>query len=92
MEDIEKNVLKKHTVTVKYQESVTLSAVKNVISFDEKEITAQLADENVTLEGEKFNIEKLDTDNGELIVTGVLKQLRYSKGKEKRSFRKKVFK
>lgn len=92
MEDIEKNVLKKHTVTVKYRESIALTAVKNVVSFDEKEIIVQLAEENVTIEGEKFNIEKLDIDNGELVVAGIVRELRYSKGKEKKSFLKKVFK
>lgn len=92
MDNIKKEVTKKHTVTLNFKESIAMTAVKNVISFDDKAITVELEEDKAVIEGENLSVENLDTEKGELYVKGSVRNLRYVKTLDKKSFLKKVFK
>lgn len=92
MNDIITNVAKKHIIKSVYGENVEVSGVVSVLEFDEHTIVLKLADNVLTLKGEKFNIETLKLETGEVWISGCLYGLSYDKSREKVGLLKRLMK
>lgn len=75
----------KHNVFIKSRQRMEMTGVSDVTSFDEDEIVVQTGESGVSIEGENLKIEKFNSENGELILNGIINGLfYYSKKPEKR--------
>lgn len=86
------NEVRKHEMTLIYNEKVTLSAVKSVPSFDNNAVEVVLDDAKLRILGENLEIDKLDLVLGELTLTGKVKSMTYYKGDLKKNLMKRIFK
>lgn len=86
--------MENHYITLENREKITISQVLDVDAFDEDNLWANLKDGGIELTGEKLNIEKLDLEEGMLVVSGKISSLSYTDKKIKetggllRKFRK----
>ncbi len=77
-----------HTITVTNRERIHLGGIEEVVSYDEISVVMITSMGTLTLEGEGFNIEKLDLDNKEVTLAGKLCGLYYM---EQRSAKRGLF-
>ncbi len=75
-------------VTLENKEKITINQVVDVDAFDEDNLWANIKDGSIEISGENLNIEKLDLQEGLLIVTGKIFSFAYveKKVKTKRQF------
>ena len=80
--------MENHHIGIDNRERMTITQVADVDAFDEETLWANLQDGSIEITGEKLNIEKLDLQEGILIVTGRIDSLTYTdkKIKEKGNF------
>ena len=60
------------------RESLTVSGVEDVVSFDEHEILLDTLEGTLLLRGEGMHINKLSVESGELQIEGLIDTLEYS--------------
>ena len=81
-----------HNAIIENREKLMLSGVEDVISFDELELELVTELGELTVRGEMLNIESLNRDTGDMLVTGKINELMYSDRKpESKGFFKKLF-
>ncbi len=66
------------------RERLEATGVRQVISFDEKEIALDTEFGILVLKGEGMNITHLDLGSGELVVQGLLTSIEYAEDRGKR--------
>ena len=78
--------MEEHILTVENRNKLTINRVIDVDAFDENNLWANIQDCAIEIIGENLNIEKLDLDEGLLMVTGKIYSFGYvdKKIKEKR--------
>ena len=84
----------KSNLLLENRKKLTLSGVVEVMSFDEEKIELTTKLGNLIIKGEDLKMNKLDVQNGEVIITGMISSLIYSnKGmkKNKENFIKRIF-
>ena len=59
-----------HKVTMLDRKSMTLSGIKDVISFDESEIVLDSHQGMLTIKGEQLHVSRLSLEKGEVDVDG----------------------
>lgn len=70
-----------------------INGVKEVIEFDDKNIVLLLDEYKLLINGEKLNMESLDTANGKAVFKGLVLSVKYmKKGVKPSGFIKKLFK
>lgn len=84
-------VIKTHTLNLS-NDSMTISGVKEVLTFENNLIVIALSEKTVTVKGENLRINELDLNGGKLSASGTVTGIMYSKGREKLSMLKKMFK
>ena len=73
-----------HHVILEGRESLTVSGVEEVESFDESSILLSTARGGLEVQGEGLHIEKLSLDGGDLKVDGLINALVYEpRGRER---------
>lgn len=72
-----------HHIAIDNRERITITQVADVDAFDEAVLWANLKEGSVEIAGEKLNMEKLDLEEGILIVTGRIDSLSYTDKKMK---------
>ena len=77
--------MENHHIGIDNRERITITQVADVDAFDETVLWANLKEGSLELCGEKLNIEKLDLEQGILIVTGKIESLSYTEKKMKSS-------
>ena len=77
-----------HDVILKSQKRLEMTGINDVTSYDEGEIIVQNSSSSLSIEGE--NIERFDSEKGELIVNGTVNGIFYF-GKENKK-KKAIFK
>lgn len=92
MSEVISSVGKKHKVNIVYNESVDLSGIESVMSYDENEVVLKTSDNILSVKGEKFNIETLDLEKGEVKISGRVANFGYSKTREKVGLLKRLIK
>lgn len=73
---------KKHSFTLEDRKELSLSGVNEVLSFSENSVSLNTTRGALLVQGKKLNIGRLNTDTGELFVTGEISLLKYSKSKD----------
>ncbi len=92
---IEENRIKAtHNIILENRKNLTVSAVKDVDSYDEKTIIMFTELGMLVVKGNDLHINRFNTQSGELVLEGTIDSLTYSE-QEKRtagSFMSKLFK
>ena len=84
----------RHTVYIDRRESVSVTGVLDVISFDEGTIIAETELGALIIRGENLHVNKLNLEDGELSIDGEVSNVTYEDqayGKGKSSFLGKLF-
>lgn len=83
-EDSKPRVTAPHHVILENRNSLSVSGVEEVESFDENSIVMYTAKGTLVVHGEELHIEKLSLDGGDLMVEGNIDTLSYEdEGREK---------
>lgn len=82
---------KNHSLTVENRESVAMTGINDVSSFNEEEINASCDLGNVLIKGSHLLVEALDLDNGILKVNGRITAIVYSEKTSAKKFFGKMF-
>ena len=80
---MEKNAKAKpeHNLMLINRIAMTLSGVSEVVSVTDKQIVLKTSCGDLSINGNALNIGKLNTDSGELVISGTVDYIRYSKKK-----------
>ena len=73
-----------HHLILEDRESLTVSGVEEVESFDENTIVMETAQGLLIVRGEGLHIEKLSLDGGDLKVEGMVESLSYEESRRGR--------
>ncbi len=81
-------------INIENRSEIQIKGVKDVVCYDSEKIIFKMNDEELILNGENFNIKKIDLDNSLAIVSGLLYSLSFSghTSKSSKSFLKSLFK
>ena len=75
----EKAVVKKpHNVIIEGRKSITVSGVSEIDSFDENAVIAITSCGGLNILGDDLHVNKLNTEDGELLVSGNIRAISYS--------------
>ena len=67
-----------HHVSIEGREKITITQVTDVDAFDEAALWANLKDGAIEVTGQGLHIEKLDLEQGTLMVSGRISSLTYT--------------
>lgn len=73
-----------HTVQINDRNSIKMTGVQEVGNFSENVLDIITTMGTIILKGSSLNITKLDTDSGELLVSGEITSMQYTKTKQKK--------
>ncbi|NOW06970.1 sporulation protein YabP [Clostridium beijerinckii] len=68
----------KSSLSLENRKKLTLSGVIEVISFDEQKIDLTTNLGNLTIKGEELKMNKLDVQNGDVIIAGSISSMVYN--------------
>lgn len=94
-EEIKRIADRPHRVVIDQREKLNVTGVQDVDSFNENEVIFITSCGAVTISGEDLHINRLNLEDGQLIVEGRIQSLDYSDHEEQRQsvgFFKKMFK
>lgn len=77
-EKLKQNKTMPHSVILDNREKLTLTGVADVDSFDEQTIILRTSMGELTVRGERLHISRLNTETGELNITGRISALGYT--------------
>lgn len=83
-----------HNVVLKDRKTLELTGVKQIDSFDSHEFLIETSQGWLAVEGQDLILGKLDTERGEVIIKGLIDNIRYlvNKKSDKESMIGKLFK
>lgn len=70
--------IKKSNISLENRKKLTLTGVIEVIGFSDKEINLNTKLGNLNVKGENLKIDKLDVQNGDVIIRGTIDSVVYS--------------
>lgn len=86
---------RKSSLSLEDRKKLTLSGVLEVVNFDDEKISLNTILGNLAIKGEGLKMNKIDVQNGDVIIMGYISSMIYS-GKDgkksKESIIKKIFK
>lgn len=81
-----------HNIIMEGRESLSISGVEDVESFDESSVVMHTSKGLLEIRGQNLQIEKLSLDGGEVNIDGYIESLVYEEeAKEKGSFWSRMF-
>ncbi|MDD6728481.1 MAG: sporulation protein YabP [Eubacteriales bacterium] len=80
-----------HTLSLTNRESLTLTGISDVDSFNEEEILAVCSCGELTIKGDLLHIDELNLESGILTVSGKIVSLTYSEKFSSSSLLKRLF-
>ncbi|MFI3115052.1 MAG: YabP/YqfC family sporulation protein [Clostridia bacterium] len=87
-----KNFEQMHNIIIESREKISISGVVSVEEFDENIIFCVTNCGGLYIRGENLHVEKLDLEQHELNLVGVIECVEYDKKDHKGSFFSKLFK
>ena len=81
-----------HRITIENKKKIIITEVIDVDAFDEETLWANLQDGGIEITGEKLNIERLELQEGILVITGEIWSITYTnkvKSNQRGLFKKK---
>lgn len=85
---------KKNNLTLNNRKKLNLTGVLEVVSYDDEKIQLNTNLGSLDIKGSSLKINKLDVQNGDVIIMGMINSMVYSDkniNKDKKSFMKKLF-
>ncbi len=67
-----------HKVVLENRERLTVSAARDVESFDDERVVVVTDMGTMTVNGGNFHISKLNVDDGQLVIEGEIDEIQYS--------------
>ncbi len=80
-----------HSVIIDERQKMTLTGVSDVDSFDEQTIIVRTALGELTVRGSGLHISRLNTETGELNITGTISAMAYTDDRVKGGLLSRVF-
>ncbi len=74
----EKKIAKQHKISMEGRETLSVSGVEDVDSFDENEIRIYTSEGLLTVKGRELHMSHLNVEDGNLVVEGEIDGLNYS--------------
>lgn len=74
-----------HKVVIDSREKVVITAVEDVDSFNENEVIMLTNHGFITITGEDLHISKLNLEEGQLVVSGMIQSVDYADHEEERA-------
>lgn len=68
----------KSSLSLENRKKLTLTGIVEVISFDDQKISLNTKLGNLSIKGEGLKMNKLDVQNGDVIITGTVLSMIYS--------------
>ncbi|MDR3262867.1 MAG: YabP/YqfC family sporulation protein [Clostridiales bacterium] len=81
-----------HSLHLEGNARLTIGGVISVKNYNDKEVTLALCEYILCVGGENLNMDKLDIDDGAVVIEGLILNLRYLKSAEKGGFLKRLAK
>ena len=81
-----------HKLELDHERAMSMTGVKDVPVFTDKNITVRLANETLLVTGQNLAVKNLDIESGKLQVTGRVFSLRYTSQTAPTSLIKRIFK
>ena len=75
----------KHTVTLTERSLLTVTAVDEVVSFDETAVTLSVGDRLLNISGNDLSVTKLSLQDGEVVISGGVDAVVYFEQTKKKS-------
>lgn len=88
----EQKFVKENIVKLINRNDLIINGVSKVLSFSSNQIILVALDCEMQIQGEQLQTTKLDEENGELIVQGLINSIKWKDKKEKTSLLKRIFK
>lgn len=79
---MEENIRVIQNVIIESRKKLSVSGVKQVISFDEETVLLDTALGRMTVKGENLKIESFNTDTGDLTAAGTVHAVVYMAGRD----------
>lgn len=93
--DLEEKIVRTpHKLTLEGRQSGTMTGIRDVSSFDEKEILLLTADGKLLIKGEQLHVKRLNLEKGEVDIEGRVDCLTYlsrNTDKKEESLLKRMF-
>ena len=70
-------MVKKHTLTLDARSRLEISAVDDVVSFDESMISLSVGESTLNISGNGLSIKSLSLENGEIVIEGSIGAMVY---------------
>lgn len=83
---------KQNLVIITNRNELKITGVEKVTGFSETAITLNISNQTMTVLGEQMHAQKLDVENGELVVMGLINSIKWDTKKEKIPLLKRIFK
>ena len=85
-------MVKEHILRLVNRNDLSITGVEKVISFSPTEVNLLALDCEMKILGRELQTVKLDEENGDLVISGVIESIKWSDKKEKQSLLKRIFK
>ncbi len=85
-------MLKENILRLVNRNDLSITGVEKVISFSPNEVNLMALDCEIKIIGKELQTIKLDEENGDLVLSGVIDSIKWSNKKEKQSLLKRIFK
>ena len=81
----EKSPKWKHQLTLVEREELSIDGVRNLGSYDDKEVITETEQGVLVIRGESLNLKQLNLEQGSVIVEGLIKSIVYEdEGRQKK--------
>ena len=84
--------VKENIIRLINRNDLSISGVNKVVSFSPNQIILVCLDCQITICGEQLQTIKLDEENGEIVVQGLINSIKWNEKKEKIGLIKRIFK
>ena len=88
MEELKKPEKRPHKVTIEGRERMTVTSVEDMDSFNENEVIFLTGAGMMTMIGEDLHINRLNLDDGTIVIEGMIEALDYADHEEQRMHQK----
>ena len=85
-------MVKENILRLVNRNDLSITGVEKVISFSPTEVNLIALDCEMKILGRELQTVKLDEENGDLVISGVIESIKWSDKKEKQSLLKRIFK
>ena len=88
------NSFEQNNIIINNRSEIEIKGIKDIITYDSEKIIFDMGESQLILNGDNFNIKRIDVDNKCSLVTGYINSLTFSDigGKAAKSFLSSLFK